>query len=70
MTDQNKFDAKSGAKPKNERTRRRDRLGSSTSVYLSPGDERFLKMIQEELGVRQSEAIRTAIRVYAALLKK
>lgn len=42
----------------------------NTSIQLAPGDLELLDVIQKRLGVKRSEAIRTAIRVYAAILKK
>lgn len=59
-----------GAEKKNVRVHQGNRKGTSSSVYLSPGDEEMVRSIMKELGVGQSEAIRTAIRVYAILLKR
>lgn len=46
------------------------RPSHATSLHLSVGDVALLEQIQEILGVKRSEAIRTAIRVYAALLSQ
>lgn len=46
------------------------RQKKSISVEVAHGDMDALEVIMETLGVGQSEAIRTSIRVYAALLKK
>lgn len=43
---------------------------TQTTMLLMAGDKRELKVIQEILGTGQSDAIRTAIRVYAALLRQ
>jgi hypothetical protein len=39
-------------------------------IRLGEGDEKLIREIQEALGCNATEAIRTAIRVYAAVLKK
>jgi hypothetical protein len=62
-----------GAPQKETRVTQRARRGitakgTSTSVYLLPGDEEQLKIIQDELGSSMSDAIRTSIRVYAAII--
>ncbi len=40
------------------------------NILFSPGDVTLIEEIMTSLNVRKSEAIRTAVRVYAALLKK
>jgi hypothetical protein len=49
-------------------------LGASPSrqrnFRLTAGDEKLLSEIQTALGFNASEAVRTAIRVYAAILKR
>lgn len=47
-----------------------DKRKRSSNVQLSAGDQELLSFICESLHIRKGEAIRTAIRVYAALLKK
>lgn len=42
----------------------------SYNFQASPGDEELLAEICERLGVGNGEAIRTSIRVYAAILKQ
>lgn len=42
----------------------------NSSIHLSSYDIEQLKLIGKTLNVNKSEAVRTAIRVYAALLKK
>lgn len=48
--------------------KRTDRNRRITSVELSAGDKEMVREIEERLGVRKSEAIRTSIRVYHAIL--
>ena len=43
-------------------------LKRDISVHVSSGDIALIRAIQEKLGVGQSEAVRTAVRVYASLL--
>lgn len=46
------------------------RPGHSTSVHLTTGDYDMVLEIMETIGCGRSEAIRTSIRVYFALLKQ
>lgn len=43
-------------------------LGLSFSLY--PGDDELIKYIQDKIGCSRSEAVRSAIRTYAALLAR
>ena len=47
---------------------RRKHGSRQTSVLLNPADFASLDIIQERMKLRQADAIRTALRVYAAIL--
>lgn len=43
---------------------------TQSSVYMGDGDRKMLAEIMEKLGTTQSDAIRTSIRIYWAILQK
>lgn len=54
----------------NTRSKSKLRDVKQHTISLGGTDERFLKEIMEILGCGKAEAVRTAIRVYAAILSQ
>ena len=58
------------ANRRDKQKNREEAVKKNITIAVSPGDIKVIEEIKERLGVNMSEAVRTALRVYAAILKR